>query len=120
MRRPSLLVLAVPLLVIGFLLHLTARVGSHEKTKPQMVTVKGTLVKVAAIGGETTGRAIDLEKPLNIGGRALARIEIVDGKELDVLAGERVVARGSLAKRRGTERGEYWVLEVETLHTLDD
>ncbi len=119
MRKSSMLVFAVPLLVLVLLVQLTVSAHTHEKTKPKMVTVKGKLVKVAAIGGETTGRAIDLEEPLNVGGQALTRIEIVDGKELDVLEGERIVARGSLAKRSGTERGEYWVLEVERIQTMD-
>jgi hypothetical protein len=81
------------------------------------VTVTGTLVMIAAIGGETTGWGIELDSPLTIEGKTLHVIEIdMMGKKINLLAfkGDNVKVIGNLVKRHGIERGEYWVIEVRT------
>ena len=39
------------------------------------ITVTGKLIRVMAIGGETTGWAVDLDEPRQIGGARLTRID---------------------------------------------
>jgi hypothetical protein len=120
MKGSNLAGRAAPWLASVLLVLLAAPACSHDRANPDLVTVKGKLVKIAAIGGETTGWALDLEEPLEVGGQAVTRIDIQDGKELEALEKERVEARGSLTTRRGVERGEYWVLEVELIQTINN
>ncbi|MBM3199677.1 hypothetical protein FJZ53_01980 [Candidatus Woesearchaeota archaeon] len=84
------------------------------------VTVTGELVKVVAIGGETTGWAIKTDQPLDIGGKETMLIEIdMMGKKINLLPFEHQYVRvtGKLVKRHGVERGTYWVIEVEKFET---
>ena len=78
---------------------------------PEVFT--GKLIRVAAIGGETTGWALDLDKPLQIEGKKLNRIT-VDPAEwaMGDFENKRVKIKGILGKRCGVELGEYWVLRV--------
>ena len=81
------------------------------------VTVTGKLTQVFAIGGETTGWALELDQPLNIEGKELKLIEIdLLGKKINLFAfeGDNVKVTGYLVKRHGIERGSYWVIEVGT------
>lgn len=83
------------------------------------VTVTGTLVMIAAIGGETTGWAIKVDEPLKVEDKELALIEIdMMGKKINLLAfkGDTVKVTGNLVKRHGIERGDYWVIEVKEFH----
>lgn len=80
------------------------------------VTVRGKIISVMAIGGETTGWAIELEKPLEVEGKQLRQIEIDgDRSRWPSLEGKTVEARGKIAFRQGIERGRYPILQVESL-----
>ncbi|MDP2908376.1 MAG: hypothetical protein Q8N77_01070 [Nanoarchaeota archaeon] len=81
------------------------------------VTVTGTLTRVVAIGGETTGWGVKLDSPLQIEGRTFDLIEIdMGGKKINLLPFEdmKVKVTGELVKRTGIERKAYWVIVVRT------
>lgn len=78
---------------------------------PEVFT--GKLIRVMAIGGETTGWALDLDKPLQIEGKKLNRITIDPAEwAMGDFANKRVKIKGILGRRCGVELGEYWVLRV--------
>lgn len=89
--------------------------SSYVVEAGEEVTVNGTLVRVVAIGGETTGWAIDLNQPLEVEGETVSRIEIdlvnID-MDLAPFEGVPITAAGTLVKRLGIERGSYWVIEI--------
>jgi hypothetical protein len=87
--------------------------GEDEK----MITVTGKLVRVLGIGGETTGWAIKLEKPLKINGAQVDRLEVNhQTKGFEKLENKRVEATGKLGFWQGIERGYWPVLEVTSIH----
>jgi hypothetical protein len=57
------------LLLIG----LVANAGAEPKTE---ITVTGKLIRVMAIGSETTGWAVDLDKPRQLGDKTWKRLEV--------------------------------------------
>ena len=84
-----------------------------------MITITGKLVKVVAIGGETTGWAVDLDSSLEVDGKRLNRIEIdPNGKKIDGFNNKRVEIVGVLKKRSGIERKEYWVILVNRIQEI--
>jgi hypothetical protein len=84
------------------------------------ITATGELVKIFAIGGETTGWALVLESPLEINGEGLKRIEVdPKGKDIEGLEGKQVKIKGTLEKRRGIERGFYTVIVIEEISGLE-
>ncbi|MFB3885973.1 MAG: hypothetical protein ACE144_12150 [Thermodesulfobacteriota bacterium] len=84
-----------------------------------MITITGKLVRVVAIGSETTGWAVELDSPLEADGKKRNRIEIdPDGKKIDGLNNKRVEIVGTLQKRSGIERKEYWILMVNKIQEI--
>ncbi len=78
--------------------------------------VAGKLARQMAIGGETTGWAVYLDGPREIGGKTLTRIDIDPaGNKVDDFENRTVEVSGILEKRSGIERGEYWVIVVDTI-----
>ncbi len=106
----------VPVFLLVLVSFAFALGGGQVKTKPQTVTVTGKVIRVAAIGGETTGWALELESPLEIDGEELKRIEIdPGGKKIAGFEGKRIEITGILEKRRGVERGVYPVIVIEEI-----
>ena len=80
------------------------------------ITVTGKLIRVAAIGGETTGWAVDLDEPRQIGGKKITRIEIDPaGSKVGNFENRRIEVAGILEQRSGIERREYWVIVVQEI-----
>jgi hypothetical protein len=97
--------------------------GMRPIIKPPDVqlTVTGKLIKVMAIGGETTGWALDLDKPRQIGDKTWKRLEVDPaGQKLGDLENKRLEVTGNLQKCSGIERKEYWVLVVKQILVLSD
>ena len=83
------------------------------------ITVTGKLIRVMAIGSETTGWAVDLDEPRQIGGRNITRIEIDPaGTKVGDFENRRIEVAGILEKRSGIERREYWVMVVKKIRGL--
>ena len=88
-------------------------VQSEEK-----LTLAGKLVQVAAIGGETTGWALQLDVARNIEDSNIHSIELDPapyGLRLNALEGKQVEVSGVVQWREGVERKRYPVLVVETI-----
>ncbi len=105
---------------IGMAFFLMVSYGySQEKGGQELITATGKLVKIVAIGGETTGWAVDLDSPLEVNGKKLNRIEIdPNGKKIDVFNNKRIEIIGALKKRSGIERKEYWVIMVNKIQEI--
>ena len=77
------------------------------------VTVVGTIqTGIAAIGGETTGTIIKSKNiiwELELGKNAANR------KNATKLNGKKVIVQGTLARRRGVEIRERWIVTVTSL-----
>ena len=86
-----------------------------QENKP--LTVTGKLVRVMAIGGESTGWAIQLEAEIAIDGKQANSIEVDYRKtaKLEKLENQRVRASGELTHRHGVETGERPVLVVSAI-----
>jgi hypothetical protein len=92
-------------------------ISLQAETKQQKIAVTGKLVRVMAIGGESTGWAIQLESGTLIDGKQLNSIEVAYGKtaKLEKLENKRVRATGKLSHRHGVETGDRLVLDVSSM-----
>jgi hypothetical protein len=112
----------VRLWAIGMVYLLMVSYGySQERSGQGLVTVTGRLTKIVAIGGETTGWAVHLDSPMQIEDKKLNRIEIDpddNDKKIGGLKDKRVKIVGTLEKRYGIERKEYWVIRVNKIQKI--
>jgi len=84
-----------------------------QTNEQQQTIVEGKLLRVAGIGGESTGWGIRLDQAIKIQGNLLNTIEVAgQTKELEALENKHVEATGRISTRRGVERGEWPVLEI--------
>ena len=92
-------------------------IGLYAETPAQKITVTGKLTRVMAIGGESTGWAIQLESETTIGGKQVDSIEIdyPNTGKLEKLVDNRVKAMGTVSHRQGVETGERTVLAVSSI-----
>lgn len=106
------------LVLIGVISSCTAMLA---QAKPEKITVTGTLSRAMAIGAETTGWMIQLDKEPTIAGKSLHSIEIAYPKaeKLEKLANQHVKAKGILSHRSGVETGERTVLEVKSIKRVN-
>ena len=93
--------------------------GVHlqAQTPERQTTVTGTLGRVMAIGGESTGWAIQLDSETTIGGKRVDSIEVdyPNTERLQKLADKHVKVTGTLSHRQGVETGERLVLVVSSM-----
>jgi heat shock protein HslJ len=93
--------------------------GVHlqAQTPERQTTVTGKLGRVMAIGGESTGWAIQLDSETTIGGKRVDSLEVDDSntERLEKLADKHVKATGTLSHRQGVETGERLVLVVSSM-----
>ena len=125
------------LMGLWLLIGLVSNAGAEPKTEPTPptltgtikavkapeveITVTGKLIRVMAIGSETTGWAVDLDEPRQIGGKQITRIEIDPaGSQVDDFENRRIEVAGILAQRSGIERREYWVIVAKKIRGLAD
>ncbi len=92
-------------------------VGVEAFSQEQRMTVVGKLTRAVAIGGESTGWAIQLESDADIGGKPVNTIEIAsrDSRKLEQLQDKRVRAVGRLSYRSGVETGRRPVLDISSM-----
>jgi hypothetical protein len=107
---------------IGIICFLMVSCGySQKEGEQETITVTGKLVRVLAIGGETTGWSIKLDSPLELEGKKLSQIEVDAGdnrEKAHELEDKHVQVTGTLEKRHGVERGEYWVIAAEDIQEI--
>ncbi len=73
-----------------------------------------------AIGGESTGWAIQLDHEITIDGKQISSLEIdyPKAKKLQKLEKKQVKASGKLTHRHGVETGDRLILEVTSLKEI--
>jgi hypothetical protein len=89
----------------------------QAQTDVQKVTVMGKLTRVMAIGGESTGWAIEVDPGVTIDGKELHSVEVSYKKKarLEKLENKRVAATGKMEHRKGVETGDRMVLEATSI-----
>ncbi|MGA2193115.1 MAG: hypothetical protein ABSG42_07040 [Nitrospirota bacterium] len=87
--------------------------GTCDGTGNNNISVTGTLKRIMAVGGETTGWAINLDRPLVFQGKEYKRLDVAPGGvNISDLSGKKITASGAISWRTGVERGRYPVLEL--------
>lgn len=84
------------------------------------MTVTGKLIRMMAIGGESSGWAIQLEPELNIDGKQVNTLEVAfhENSKFERLQDKRVRATGKLSSRNGVETGSRSVFEVSSIREI--
>ena len=90
------------------------------QTPATKVAVTGTLTRVMAIGGESTGWAIQFDSQTPGQGKQVSSIEVKfsDPTLAEKYVDKRVEAKGTLTHRHGVETGEVAILEVSSIKAL--
>ena len=86
-------------------------------SQEQKMTVTGKLTRMMAIGGESTGWAIQLDSQLDVDGKQVDTLEVASkgiGK-FETLQNKHVRATGKLSYRNGVETGRRSVLEISSI-----
>jgi len=92
------------------------RAGAQGTPVEGSVEATGKLVKMMAVGAETTGWAIEFEKEISFGGNGVHSIEVEgDVKKFGKLENKKVTAKGSIVHRSGTERKDRMVFVVQKI-----
>ena len=107
-------------MVMGMLclvmLAICLRVGAQGTPVEGTVEATGKLVKVMAVGAETTGWAIEFEQEVSFGGNGVHSIEVEgDVKKFGKLENKKVTVKGSIVHRSGTERKDRMVFVVQKI-----
>jgi hypothetical protein len=88
-----------------------------QSEKRQGVAVKGVLVTVVGVGGESSGWAIRLDEEIKVEGKPTKTLEVTGPKEdFAKLKNKSVDAVGDIVIRHGVERGDWPVLEINAIH----
>jgi heat shock protein HslJ len=99
-----------------------ALVGMYlqAQTSEQKISLTGKLVRVMAIGGESTGWSIELESPTTIDGKQVNSIQVRYAKtaKLERLANKQVRASGKLAHLHDVESGDQPVLDISSMRGI--
>jgi hypothetical protein len=100
----------------------SARTGAQGSAKGSGTPVEGTveatgkLVKVMAVGAETTGWAIQFEDEVSFGGKGTHSIEVEgDVKKFGKLENKKVTAKGTVVHRQGVETKDRMVFVVQKI-----
>jgi hypothetical protein len=94
----------------------STNVSAQTAKQPAAITIAGMLVRVAGIGGETTGWAIQLDSEIEVRGERMKSIEVSgDSREFERLENKHVEATGRLALRHGVTRGAWPVVQVSSI-----
>jgi len=101
----------------------TDKPAPNEKLSAEdKLTVMGKLTRIMAIGGETSGWAIELNPVLTVEGKQVSSIEVVvvDSKKLEPLENKTVKAVGRLSNAYGVETGQRPVLTVSSIKPVKE
>ena len=102
------------------LLFLAFCVAAEAQTPATKITVTGKLTRVMAIGGESTGWAIQFDGHTPIEGKPVDSIEVKfsDPSVAEKYLDKRVKVKGTVTHRHGVETGTVPVLEVTSIKGL--
>src|SRR5215469_3303626 len=92
----------------------------RAQAQEKKLTVVGTFVRVMAVGGESTGWAIESESDVTVEGKTVRSVEVSYKKSeiLEKLANKRVRARGKITHQHGVEIGDRVVVEIASIKEL--
>ena len=97
------------ILVIAFSLGVSAK-------ETEKVAVLGTLYKVVLIQGNTTGWIVELSREEKIFGYFINELDLdPKNQSIEKYIGKQVMITGDVLTRIGEERGNYPVIELETI-----
>ncbi|MEE8256332.1 MAG: hypothetical protein V3R60_00445 [Acidobacteriota bacterium] len=121
--RPLIRKHVITILLVSFLGFLPGcqDLEGYKEDRPAQIRVQGTLTRVAAIGGVTTGWGIELDTPLEVGKHTVNLLEI--NHELSRwtrFEDKHVEAVGILEMRKGLERSLWPVFNVESMKEIPD
>ena len=90
-------------LALNLLIFCICLQASAQEQKP--ITVRGRLVNIMGVGGESTGWAVELDSAISVDGKQVDTIEL-DGltKKAQKLQDKHVEVVGKLSHRHGVER----------------
>ncbi len=93
---------------------------SNKSAKSDKLTVQGKLTRIMAIGGESSGWAIELNPAMTVEGRQVSSMEVVyvDSQKLEALANKTVKATGTLSNVTGIETGQRPVLNLSSIKAI--
>ena len=95
---------------------LSVGIWAAGQDKPEVVEVTGILVKVMAVGAETTGWAIQFEDEVSFGGKGTHSIEAEgDAKKFEKLENKKVTVKGTVVHRSGVETKDRMVFVVQKI-----
>jgi hypothetical protein len=98
------------------MLYACIRISAQGTPVEGGVEATGKLVKVMAVGAETTGWAIELESEQSFGGKPVHSIEGQgDVKKFGKLENKKVTAKGTIVHRSGVESKDRMVLVVQKI-----
>jgi hypothetical protein len=102
--------------VSGMTVESPAQPNQTAEPEPSL-TVTGKLVRVMAIGAESTGWSVELVSPIKVENKELNSIQVRyrSGSKLEKLADKRVKASGKITVQHGRETGAYPVLEISSI-----
>jgi hypothetical protein len=90
--------IAIPGVLIAVAM-LSVGIWAAAQDKPEVVEVTGILVKVSAVGADTTGWEIHLPNEMNIGGRMTRSVEVDgDPHKFQKLENLRITVKGYLLR----------------------
>jgi hypothetical protein len=103
-------------MIAGVLLMLLCR-GAVAQTPPTKITVTGKLTRVMALGGESTGWAVQFDTQTAVDDKPATSIEVKfsDPNQATKYANQRVRVTGKVTHRQGVETGDVVVLEVSSI-----
>jgi hypothetical protein len=123
-RKRGLISFVVALVWLAMLVSQALAQDDDDRPKvnaPEVrLVVTGKLAKVTAIGGETCGWAVVLDKPRQLGDKMLKRLELDPGsRKLEKFENKHLEITGTLQTYTGVERGRYRVLVVKNILVLN-
>ena len=93
-----------------------ARISAQGTPVEGTVEATGKLVKVMAVGAETTGWAIELESEQSFGGKPVHSFEVEgDVKKFGKLENKKVTVKGTIVHRSGVESKDRMVFVVQKI-----
>lgn len=101
----------------GLLILALVSVGADAQSPDQKLTVVGKLVRVMAIGAESSGWAIEMGSAITIDNKQVNSIQVRyrSASRLEKLTNKQVRASGKLVRRQGVETGEQPVLNISSI-----
>ena len=111
---------AATVAILAAVVMLCAGIRSQAATaadeKPETIELTGILVKVMAVGAETTGWELHMSNPVTIDGKSVTAVELDgDPHKFQKLENLRIGVKGIVTHRENTERGDRIVIKVQKI-----